>query len=107
MSRPQSLARADIRRLKKAIRSDSGAEAAELLLADSIRKGHDKLALHRYLTLQMIDASRCRLYENYCLAVARLHDAEALQRIFRHIGGAKVARMALPSLKLERSEYGN
>lgn len=86
MSRSESLTRADIRRLKKAIRGVSGAEAAELLLADSVRKGHDKLALHRYLTLQMIDASRCKLYENYCLAVARLHDNDALQRVFRHVG---------------------
>lgn len=86
MSAISSLSRTEVRRLKSAARKESSAPAAERLLADSVRKGHDKLALHRYLTLHSIDAARCVRYEGYCRQVAGRLPSEALQRVLRHLG---------------------
>lgn len=80
------LSRAEVRQLKLAVRRDSNATAAERLLADSVQKGHDKLALHRYLALHRIDAVRCIPYEGYCRQVASRLPGETLQRVLRHAG---------------------
>lgn len=80
------LSRADLRRLKRAVRRKSDAAAAEALLADSVKKGHDKLALHRYLALHRIDASRCVPYESYCRQVAAQLPADVVHRVLRHSG---------------------
>lgn len=80
------LSRAEVRQLKSAVRRASDAAAAERLLAHSVRKGHDKLALHRYLALHRLDAVRCAPYEAYCQQVAgRLPDA-VFNRVLRHAG---------------------
>jgi hypothetical protein len=80
------LSRAEVRQLKLAVRRESNPAAAERLLADSVRKGHDKLALHRYLALHRIDAARCAPYEDYCRQVASCLPDEALRRVLRHVG---------------------
>ena len=85
MSVVSSLSRTEVRLLKAAVRKESSATAAERLLADSVRKGHDKLALHRYLSLHRIDAGRCAPYEDYCRQVAGRLPGEALQRVLRHV----------------------
>ena len=80
------LSRAEVRQLKSAVRRESNPTAAERLLADSVRKGHDKLALHRYLALHGIDAARCAPYEEYCCLVAGRLPGESLRRVLRHAG---------------------
>lgn len=85
MSVVSSLSRVEVRLLKAAVRKESSAAAAERLLADSVHKGHDKLALHRYLTLHRIDARRCVPYEGYCRQVAGRLPGDALQRVLRHV----------------------
>ncbi len=80
------LSRAEVRQLKSAVRRESSATAAERLLLDSVRKGHDKLALHRYLALHRIDSVRCGPYESYCRRVAGHLPNAALQRILAHMG---------------------
>lgn len=79
------LRRADIRRLKKEVASTGSVEAAELLLLDSTRKGHEKLALHRYALLHRLDSSRCTQFEPYCQAVASRVGAANLWRAFEHV----------------------
>lgn len=79
------LRRADIRRLKKEIASTGSVEAAERLLLDSTRKGHEKLALHRYVLLHRLDPSRCTQFEAYCQAVACRVGAANLWRAFEHV----------------------
>lgn len=83
---PTMLSRTEVRQLKSAVRRESSAIAAERLLADSVRKRHDKLALHRYFALHKIDAGRCAPYEGYCRQVAGRLPGEALQRVLRHAG---------------------
>lgn len=80
------LSRAQVRELKAEIHRHSNASAAERLLADSVRKGHEKLALHRYLVLHRLDAPRCAPYEDYCLGVAARLPGEVVHRIRRHVG---------------------
>lgn len=92
-AQPQTelLTRVVIRRLKKLVASGC-AEAAAQLLVDSIRKGHERLALHRYAMLQRLDAQRCAPLEPYCrAAAARMSEAE-LQRIFEHVDRSPVLR---------------
>lgn len=87
MSAISSLSRTEVRQLKSAVRKESGgAPAAKRLLADSVRTGHDKLALHRYLTLHRIDAAGCVPCDVYCRQVAGRLPSEALQRVLRHLG---------------------
>jgi len=86
MSKSSMLWRAEVRQLKLAVRRESNAMAAERLLAASVRKGHYKLALHRYLALHRIDVVRCAPYEGYCRQVAGRLPGEALHRVLRHVG---------------------
>lgn len=86
MSGSGLLSRAEVRQLKAAVRRESNATAAERLLAHSVRNGHDKLALHRYLALHAIDAVRCAPYEDYCRQIARRLPGDALHRVLRHAG---------------------
>lgn len=79
------LSRAEVRQLKSEIRRESSASAAERLLFDSVQKGHDKLALHRYLVLHKIDSIRCGPYEGYCQQIAKNLPNAALQRILAHM----------------------
>ena len=85
------LKREEIRRLKKEVVTTGSAEAAELLLIDSTRKRHDKLALHRYALLHRLDSSRCTQFESYCQAAAVRVGAANLWRAFEHVD-----RMRLP-----------
>jgi len=86
LSEANMLSRVEVRQLKSSVRRESSTESAERLLADSVQKGHDKLALHRYLALHRLDASRCEKYEGYCRQVAGRLSGEALLRILRHAG---------------------
>lgn len=81
------LSRTQVRQLRKAVHRELSAQAAEELLADSVRRGHDKLALHRYLTLHSLDEPRCAPYEVYCNRVADKLPDETLHRILRHVHG--------------------
>lgn len=76
------LKREEIRRLKKAVVASASAEAAERLLVDSIRKGHVKLALHRYALLYRLNSQQCAPFESYCQAVAARVSATELRHIF-------------------------
>jgi len=107
LAHPVSLTRAQVRQLKKAVRHDCSADAAERLLADSVKKGHERLALHRYLALHVIDASRCEPFEDYCAAVARDVDLDAMQRILRHVGSNHGSGAASSSATSTRSGQGN
>lgn len=80
------LSRVQVRQLKAEIRRHSSAAAAERLLVDSVSKGHDKLALHRYLVLLRLDAPRCAPHEDYCLRIAARLPDEVVRRIRRHVG---------------------
>lgn len=82
------LTRQEIRRLKKEIATTGSAQAAEQLLVDSTRKGHDKLALHRYALLRRLDPTRCAAFEGYCSAVAASLSPEDIQRAFEHMDRA-------------------
>lgn len=82
------LTRSEIRQLKKQVATAGNAEAAERLLVDSTRKGHDKLALHRYALLRRLDARRCQAFESYCQAAAAKIGTDQLQRILEHVDRA-------------------
>jgi hypothetical protein len=90
-AQPQTelLTRAAIRRLKKLVASGC-AEAAEQLLVDSIRKGHERLTLHRYAMLHRLDAQRCAPLEPYCRTVAARMSVVELRRIFEHVDRSPV-----------------
>lgn len=90
------LKREEIRRLKKEIATTGSAEAAERLLIDSTRKGHDKLALHRYSLLRRIDSSRCAPFESYCQAAATQMSASELKRVFEHVNRVRIPQRESP-----------
>jgi len=75
MSGISMLSSVELRQLTSAVGRESNSTVTEQLLADNARKGHDKLELHRYLTLHRLDAARCAAYESYCRQIAgRLSD---------------------------------
>jgi hypothetical protein len=86
------LKREEIRRLKKEAATTGSADAAERLLIDSTRKGHDKLALHRYALLHCLDSSRCTQFESYCQAAAARMSPTDLRRVFEHVDRVRTAR---------------
>jgi hypothetical protein len=79
------LKREEIRHLKKQVATTGSAEAAERLLVDSTRKGHVKLALHRYALLYRLDSQQCAPFEPYCQTVAARMSATELRRVFEHV----------------------
>lgn len=76
------LKREEIRRLKKEVAAAGSIVAAERLLADSTRKGHVKLALHRYALLYRLNSQQCAPFESYCQAVAAQVSVTELRHIF-------------------------
>lgn len=79
------LSREQIRGLKKAVHLYFSGFAAEQLLADSVRKDHDRLALYRYIWLYRIDADRCAPYERYCEKVAKGLTGRELDGIYDRV----------------------
>lgn len=69
--RVSSLKRVEIRQFKRQMRKSACPDAAEWLLMDSVKKGHDKLALLRYLDLLSIDSERCQKFDDYCRSVLK------------------------------------
>lgn len=81
--RVSSPKRSEIRQFKKKMRRSACAEAAEWLLSDSVKKGHDRLALLRYFDLLNIDAERCRKFDDYCRVVLKKVGVDSLNQNLR------------------------
>lgn len=90
------LKREEIRRLKKEVAATGSIVAAERLLADSTRKGHVKLALHRYALLYRLDSQQCAPFEPYCQTVAARVSATELLRVFEHADRVHAVRHESP-----------
>ncbi len=81
---PEFLARPQIRALKQRIRWQRDADAAIELLADSVRKGHERLALQRFCVALFLDGPRAQRFTAYCAQVAASLSPAEVARIVDH-----------------------
>ena len=88
------LSRPQIRALKQRIRRQRDADAAIELLADSIRKGHERLALQRFCVAFLLDGPRAQRFTVYCTRVAASLPPAELARIVDH-ATSKIAEMGI------------
>jgi hypothetical protein len=79
------LSRPEIRSLKQRVRLHADAEAAIALLADSVLKGHDRLAVHRFCVAHALDETRTNSFAPYCDQIAAALPPSELQRIVNHV----------------------
>lgn len=93
----QFLSRPEIRALKQRVRQQTDADAAIVLLADSVQKEHHRLALHRFCVAFVLDESRTKCFAPYCSQIAEFLSPAEVQRIINHVN-KDIHAMVLSSL---------
>lgn len=90
-ARGRFLSRPEIRSLKQRVRQHADAGAAIALLADSVLKGHDRLAVHRFCVAHVLDEARTSSFAPYCDQIAAALPPSELQRIVNHVNSEILA----------------